>query len=255
MNQNNFSKYLQIALKAAELGAKKALSYFDNGSDLGEKLKPDNTNVTIADLATEKVIIDYIKSKISAANFIGEETGGEKTESFWIVDPIDGTRAFARGIGTWAVLISYYEASDFKIGVAYFPVLNELYYAEKGFGGFLNDTPIKISKTQNLSKSLVNSGNPKNYQNPDILPNLINKTAILRGYETTYAHALVASGKMDASVDPYSKLWDFAPFAVIIPEAGGKITNFQGNTPGLEDLGALTSNGLVHDELIKIVKR
>ncbi len=248
------SDELQTAIEAVKIGAEKALLYFDSGQDLETTLKSDNTPVTLADPATEKAIRKYILSKFPDAKIIGEEIGGSiKEESFWIIDPIDGTRVYARGINAWAVLISYYKKSEFVIGVAYFPVLNEMYYAEKGKGAFLNEKRLIVSSIKPLVKSLVNSGNPKNYKSNKIVPKLIEKCAILRGYETTYADCLVAAGKMDASIDPYAQLWDFAAFVPIIQEAGGIITNLEGKPLQLTDRGCMLSNGLLHEELMEIV--
>lgn len=252
----SLSNELQTAIDAAKVGAEKALTYFNNEVDLKETLKEDDSSLTIADPATEKEIKKFLHSKMPGANILGEETGGAtNAENFWIVDPIDGTRAYARGINSWAVLISYFDKGEFMIGVAYFPLFDEIYYAEKGKGAYLNGERLHVSGKSHLAKSLINSGNPKNYQNPHTLSNLVKNALILRGYETTYAHALVGAGKMDASVDPYSKLWDFAPFAVIIPEAGGRITNLAGELVSTDDLGVITSNGLIHDELVRIVNK
>lgn len=256
MINRTISNKLATAIEAAKIGADKALSYFNNGSDLQEKLKEDNTNVTLADVETEKVIKQFLNSRYPDDHILGEETGGSRDkESFWIIDPIDGTRIYARGINAWAVLISYFEKGEFKIGVCHFPLFGEIYYAERGKGAYLNGKKITVSAKKPLAKSLVNSGNPRNLKNKQIILDLVDKTAILRGHETTYADCLVASGKMDASIDPYAKLWDFASFAVILPEAGGKVTNLEGKPLMADDQGIIASNGLIHDEIIRIVNR
>ncbi|HVF69945.1 MAG TPA: inositol monophosphatase, partial [Xanthomonadales bacterium] len=198
----------------------------------------------------------YLLSKYPNAKIVGEETGGSTAhDSFWIIDPIDGTRMYARGINTWAVLISRYDKNEFKVGVCYFPCLNEMYYAEKGKGAYLNKKRLNVSQTKPLGNALINSGNPQYYKNKQIVIELLEESAVVRGYETTYADCLVAAGKMDASIDNYAQLWDFAAFAVIIPEAGGKITNYQGKPLSIKDRGFIASNGIIHDELLKIVKK
>lgn len=252
----DFSKELQVAIDAAKIGAKTALKYFDNNTDLNTKLKSDNSLLTVADPATEKAIKKFIYSKYPGANILGEELGGStEHESFWTIDPIDGTRIFARGINSWAVLISYYTKGEFIIGVCYFPIFNELYCAEKGKGAYLNGRRLSVSKINPLNKSLINSGNPSYLKKIKILNELIEKAKVVRNYETTYADCLVPAGKMDASIDPYDQLWDFAPFSVIVPEAGGKITNMQGHKLKFTDRGCIISNGLIHDEIIKIVNK
>lgn len=250
------SDELRTAIEAAKIGAEKALEYFDNNSELSTQHKSDGTPVTVADPATEEEIKKHILSVLPDAKIVGEESGGSTDEeSFWIIDPIDGTRIYARGIKNWAVLISYVEKGEFIIGVAYFPSLNELYYAEKGKGAYLNDKKIHVSKIESIEKALVNSGNPKYFKNINVVLDLIKKAPVVRSYETTYADCLVASGKMDASVDPYAQLWDFAPFVTIIYEAGGMITSLSGKPLTFTDRGCAMTNGLFHKELIDIVSK
>ncbi len=153
------------------------------------------------------------------------------------------------------MLLSYYTKGNFTIGVAYFPSLNELYYAEKGKGTYLNDKKLEVSKVEKFDKALINSGNPQYYSDKQIIVRLIEACSVVRGYETTYADCLVAAGKMDASIDNYAQLWDFAAFAVIIPEAGGIITNLEGSKLSLTDRGCIISNGLIHEEIISIVNQ
>jgi histidinol phosphatase-like enzyme (inositol monophosphatase family) len=250
------SDELEIAIEAARIGAKKALQYFDNNSDLNTKIKSDSTPVTIADPATEEVIKSYIVSKFKDAKILGEESGGSTNEeSFWIIDPIDGTRVYARGINTWAVMVSYFSKGTFEIGVCYFPLFDEIYFAQNGKGAYMNGKKLTVSKTTLLKNALINSGNPKHYKNRQIILDLVENAPVVRSYETTYADCLVAAGKMDASVDPYAKLWDFAAFVPIVQEAGGKITNLKGEKPGLNDNGCIITNGLLHNELVKIVNK
>lgn len=249
------SDELKTALEAAKIGAEKALLYFNNNTDLKTHNKSDNSAITIADPLTEETIKKFILSKYPNAKILGEENGGSvDEESFWIIDPIDGTRVYARGINAWAVLISYYSKGEFVIGVCYFPIFKELYYAEKGKGAFLNDTQIKVSGKNPLSKSLINLGNPRNLNDKQVIIKLAEKSECMRGYETTYADCLVAAGKMDASIDPYAKLWDFAAFATLIPEAGGIITDLQGERLKLTGSGCIMSNGVIHQELVDIVR-
>jgi len=250
------SKELATAIEAAKVGAKKALFYFDNEQELGTKLKSDDTPVTIADPVTEKEIKKYILSQFPDAKILGEESGGSiKDESFWIIDPIDGTRVYARGINAWAVLIAYYSKGEFIVGVCYFPSLDELYFAEKGKGAYLQEKKLKVSEIKQINKALLNSGNPKYYKNPQVVLRLIEKCSTLKGFEVTYAHCLVGAGKMEGSIDPYAQLWDFAAFAVIIPEAEGKITNLEGNPLQLTDRGCIITNGVLHKEITDIVSK
>lgn len=247
---------LKTAIEAAKVGAKKALTYFKNFEDLSTQYKADNTPLTLADKETEIEIKNYIRSKFPDAKILGEETGGSSEhDSFWVIDPIDGTRSFVRGIDTWAVITAYYSKNEFKIGVCYFPCLNKLFYAEKGKGAWLNKKRIHASKIDKLQESYINYGNPKYFENREVIFELIDTCRSARSKESTLADALVAEGKMDGAIDPYAKLWDFSSLSVIIPEAGGRITNLSGNDLALTDVGCIMSNGLIHKELTDIVSK
>src|SRR4051812_14182808 len=115
------SDKLQIAIEAAKRGAAEALKFYEK--DLDTKTKSDNTMVTNGDYASEKAIIEYLKSQIPDVKIVAEESGGIPHEDgFWTIDPVDGTRSYSRGVPTWCVLISYCEKGDAQIGVAYFPI-------------------------------------------------------------------------------------------------------------------------------------
>ncbi|HUQ85900.1 MAG TPA: inositol monophosphatase [Candidatus Limnocylindrales bacterium] len=255
-NSDYQSRELKTAIKAAKIGAAKAKKYFDNKTDLNQKTKLDNTPVTIADPATEEVIKKFILSKFPNANIIGEETGGSMTnETFWVIDPIDGTRSFIRGIPTWGVLIAFCKNNQFQIGVCYFPLLDVMIWAETGQGAFLNGKKINVSKVKNLNKAYVSTGNIKHFEKKQVIFDLADASYVLRCPEATYATYLVVCGKTDALVDVKASLWDYAPFITIAKEAGGKISNTKGDPLKLTDKGYVVTNGLLHDDVIKIVNK
>lgn len=246
------SSKLQTAIDAAKKGANEALRYFDKNIEV--VFKDDNTPVTIADRKSEETIKNYILSKFPDAKFLAEESGGEVSESgTWIIDPVDGTRSFSRGVPGWCVLIAYYEKGEFLIGVCYFPVQDELLYAEKGKGAFMNGKKVCVSKIEKLNKAYIGFGNPKYMKDQQVLLDYINASASARSWEATYCEFLLAQGKIDALVDGYAQLWDIAPFVVIIEEAGGKITRLDGSPIGLTKRGCIVTNGLIHNEVLKII--
>lgn len=246
------SNELKIAIEAAKIGAKKALEYYNK--NLETKRKEDNSVVSIADTNTEEAIKSYISSQLPDAQFLAEESGGNiNKETLWIIDPIDGTRSFLRGIDTWCVLIAYYEKNETKIGVCYFPLLNILLYAEKGQGTYCNDQKVYVSRINNLRVSFLGYGGIRHFENKVTLYNLIDQFESARSPEATYCQYLVAAGKMEAFVDAYAKPWDALPFVPIIQESGGRITNWKGNPLTFNDKGSITTNGLIHDEVIRIL--
>ncbi len=245
------SHELKVAIEAAKKGAEVALTYFQ--TDLNIELKEDNTQVTIADKKTEEEIKSYILSKFPNAKFVGEETGGSISENeFWVIDPIDGTRSFVRGIPTWCVMISKIKNKKVQLGVVYFPCQKSIYYAQEDKGAYCNDKKIHVSLVGKLSDSFVNFGSPKYFKQKENVLFLIEETQGARSFETTYGNCLVAEGRLDVSVDAYGKVWDLAPFKVILEEAGGKITRIDGTEWDLEGAGGIMSNGLIHDEDVHI---
>lgn len=248
------STELIIAIEAAKKGAQKALSYFTKPLDV--ELKADKSFVTIADKETEKAIISFIQQKFPHALFVGEESGGNiNDKEFWIIDPIDGTRSFVHGIDTWCVLIALSRNKEIQLGVCYFPILNYLFYAERGKGAYFNTKQIHTSKVDKLSNAFVNYGSLKYFTNKEAVLRLYEKIESVRSIEATYASCLVTKGSMDASIDAYGELWDHASFKVIIEEAGGKITRLDGSPWYLKGKGSLISNGLIHDQLLEILNK
>lgn len=249
------SKVLRTAINAAKAGAEKVLHYYYEG--IQAELKADKTVLTAADHESEQVIIDEILKTFPDAVFLAEERGGEKTqETMWIVDPIDSTRSFQRGIPTWNVLVSYQEAGEIKLGVSYYPVLEDLYYAEKGKGTFRNGKPIHVSSYNTLASSFIGFGSQRHFADKQVLLDLIEASASSRSPDPTYTAALIAQGSMEGLVDAYGMPWDFAPYKVILEEAGGRITKLNGEPWTIDDSkGCVISNGLIHDELIEITRR
>lgn len=254
MDKSSLSLELQTAIAAAKIGAKKALEYFNKGLKI--KYKKDKSIVTNADRETEKIIKNYILSKFPKAKFVGEEFGGNLTEKeLWIIDPIDGTRSFSRGIPEWCVLIAVSQNQQIVSSVVYFPLKNMLYYSQKGKGAFLNGKRVYVSKVNDIRKSYMGFGTIKYFKDKNKLFDVIKESGGARSFETTYQSCLVAEGKMDINLDSYGKLWDLAPFKLLIEEAGGKITRFNGNEWTLEGDGAIITNALLHDKVISIINK
>lgn len=151
------SNELKVAIQAAKKGANYAMQFF--GKDLAVDKKEDNTVVTKLDKETEEVIKKAILSKFPNAKFVGEETGGIPTKgAFWTIDPIDGTRHFIRKTPLWAVLISLIVDGQPVLGVSNMPYLNEITYAQKGKGAFLNSKKVKVSNISNLKDAIFMFG-------------------------------------------------------------------------------------------------
>lgn len=249
-----FSNELQVAIEAAKRGAQVVLKYFK--TDLSIEYKKDQTIVTKADKATEEEIKKTILASFPDAKFVGEESGGNTNQDeFWIIDPIDGTRGFAHKIPMWAILIALCRKGEVIAGVAHLPLLDELLYGEKGKGAFdKNGDSINVSKVSECKKAFIANGSPRHFKDKSIILRLIENSASIRCFEpTSYSDVLVSTGRLDAYVDGYAYLWDAAPFRLLIEEAGGKFTNLDGTPWTIKSRGYISSNGILHDEIVNIV--
>ena len=245
------SKELEVAIQAVMEGAKYALSKFNN--KLVVHKKADQTVVTKVDSEVEEIIKSIISKAFPNAYFVGEETGGEiNSQEFWTIDPIDGTRHFLRHTPMWAVLISLVRNGEPVLGVSYVPGMNEVMYAEKGSGAFLNDERIEVSQIDKISEAILLLGSMRFFEDKLPLTRLIESCASTRSYVSPYEYHLLASGRAEIVIDGYGKIWDIAPFKVILEEAGGKITDSEGKPWNTLTKGGISTNGRLHEGVVNI---
>lgn len=246
------SDELKIAIEAAKIGAEEALKHFNNKIEV--EFKADDTIVTNADISTENVIKKFIFNHDKTAKFVGEETGGNVNQgTFWIIDPIDGTRSFSRGVPTWCTIISLCKKDEIELSVIYSPFLNTVHHSQKGQGAFVNDERVHVSSISESKDVYLGYGSWYHFKDKKPLINLLNYFDGARCFEMTYSNCLVVEGKMDAAVDAFGKVWDMAPFKVMVEEAGGKITKLDGSPWTLDGFGAVISNGIMHDKVIQLL--
>jgi histidinol-phosphatase len=254
MQNHDMSDELRIAIKAAKRGASYARTFF--GKEMAVGKKDDNTVFTQVDKHTEELIKKTIASKFPNAKFVGEETGGIPTEGkFWTIDPIDGTRHFIRNTPLWSVLISLIVDGKPVIGVSNAPCLNEIIYAEKGKGAFLNDKKIVVSNVSGVEDSLLMFGGLRFFKEKmSALLRIAEVCASTRSLVSPFEYHLLASGRCEIVLDAYGKIWDIAPFKIIIEEAGGMVTNWDGKPWTIKDKGCIATNRFVHSKVMEIIK-
>jgi histidinol-phosphatase len=247
------SDELKVTIEAAKRGANYANTFF--GKEILFSKKSDNTIFTKVDEATEKIIKNTILIKFPDAKFVGEETGGVPNNGkFWTIDPIDGTRYFARDIPLWSTLISLVVNGKPVIGVSNAPALKELIYAEKGNGTFLNEKKVVVSNISEINNSLLMLGSLRFFKEKITIPlKLMNATDSTRSIVSPYALHLLSSGRCEIFFDIYGKIWDISPFKVIVEEAGGKMTNWKGKDWTINDRGCVATNRLLHNKVIEII--
>ncbi len=254
------SPRLAFAIEAAYRAGRMTLAHFNTGTAV--EIKADATPVTVADKGAERMIREAIDKAFPGDAILGEEEGGDESiPDRWVIDPIDGTKSFISGVPLYGTLLSYEKDGVPVLGVCYLPGLDELLYAERGGGAFLNGRPIRVSQKSNLAESVVCCGGHKGMIRAGRWPgfaDLAERTLASRTWNDAFGYALVASGRVECMMDPAVSRWDLSAFHVIIPEAGGRLTDFNGNdifANGNRSLPAVATNGVLHDEILAAFQR
>jgi histidinol-phosphatase len=234
--------------------------------DLTVTTKPDNTPVTDADQSAESAIRALLQEERPEDGIVGEEFGTEGLEKnrYWVVDPIDGTKNFLRGVPTWATLIALVEkrsdGSEVVVtGVVSAPALYRRWYARAGGGAFVmvnKDAPkrISVSAVKNIEDASISYSDLIGWDKRlDSFQNLLQSAWRTRAHGDFWSHMLVAEGAVDIATEPSLALWDMAALDIIVREAGGRFTNLDGKD-GSHGGNALSTNGALHDYVIQSLR-
>jgi len=238
-----------------------ALALYRGGAANRTKKKPDRSPVTEADQAVERRLRKYFSERYPEIGFLGEETGASGPEDSglrWVVDPIDGTRAFIRGIPTWAILVGLEFEGEPVLGVAYMPAADDLFVASRGRGAFCNGRPLSVSSVDTLEDCVVTHGALAQFTDMNLgpwLPRLGRSTYTQRGFADFDGYRQLLLGRVDAMIDPGVAPWDVCAAAVLVREAGGTFTSFEGEDTIHDGTGFLASNGAVHGALLELLGR
>lgn len=226
--------------------------------DLVVESKPDLTPVSDADVAVEQALRSLLASRRPDDAVLGEEDGETGTgPRRWVVDPIDGTKNFVRGVPVWASLIALQEDGVVTVGVVSAPALGRRWWAARGLGAFAGGSlassrRLQVSAVASLSDASVAYSSLTGWEAQGRLPGLLQLSRDVwrtRAYGDFWSHVLVAEGAVDASFEPEVSLWDLAPLQVLVEEAGGRFTDLAGAARA--DGGSVVcSNGLLHDEVL-----
>jgi histidinol-phosphatase len=247
------SPYLATALDAAHAAADVVRHYYQ--SNLAITIKADKSPVTEADIETEKTIRSIIAAKYPDHGFYGEETGSSHldAEYVWVVDPIDGTKAFVREYPMFSTQIALMHRGRLIVGVSSAPAYGELAYGEIGAGAWLNEAPIHVSAITSIEDAALSTGNLKTLATGPKWPafgRLVGRLSRIRGYGDFLHYHLLASGKIDAVVESDVNILDVGACAVIVEAAGGRFTDIDGRPLGLSSGSVLATNGRLHEAVL-----
>ena len=247
------------ALTIARFAAKAAMGYFRG--PLGTQFKDDASPVTQADRGVETLVRDYLTQHFPDHGIFGEEHGieGAGKREMWIIDPIDGTRSFLSGHPLFGFLLGHLIDGIPQIGVIGMPALDEIFLGVKGDGAALNGAPIRCSTQTDLDQAIlyINEGEKIYAAHPQIFAALTQAGQTRRFSYDCYPHALLAAGHVDAVVDYDLQPYDYLPLMVVIQEAGGIITDWEGKPLTLDSDGKVLSAATpqIHAQLLAMVGR
>ncbi len=256
MTEPTLSTLLNFALDAVYQTGRLTLGHYQTQVD--QERKADNTPVTVADRQAEAKLRELIGRYWPTHGIIGEEFGEQKpaaTEGYtWIIDPIDGTKSFVCGVPFYANLLALVKGKEPVLGVANFPALGDMLYATKGGGCFWNGRSAHTSSVNQMKEAvLLVSGLNYFGDKTAAWERLVAATYIQRTWGDAYGYFLVATGRAEIMLDPAMYLWDSAPFQVILEEAGGTFTDWQGKAT-IYGGNSLATNGVLFDKVMAIVK-
>jgi histidinol-phosphatase len=246
---------LAAAVEAARAAGAIALRYYHGGFDV--TIKPDQTPVTQADREAEQAIVAIVGRAFPDVGVLGEEFGAQGSrERRFIIDPIDGTKNFVRGIPIWATLIALEDAGEIVAGVIHNPVTGDMYTARRGGGAHHNGEAIRVSTASSLNQAyLIHAGLNilRRGASWDGFLRLVDATDRQRGFGDYLGYPLVAAGKAEIYLEADLKPWDLAPCKIVVEEAGGRFTDFDGR-PTIYTGTALATNGSLHDVVLSLLR-
>jgi histidinol-phosphatase len=250
---------LDFLLSLADAADKISTKWF-RATDLPVEAKPDDTPVSIADREVEEKLRKLIAKKHSDSGIIGEEFGiyepsGPGGGTRFVIDPIDGTKNFVRGVPVWATLIALECEGEFDVGVVSAPALGYRWWGVRGAGAWRNGEPIHVSDTATIEDAFLSSDSYTTFEQHgpergDAFHRLVARCNRTRGFGDFWSHMLVAEGAIDIAVEPEVTLWDLAASSVIVEAAGGRFTNLAG-APGPDGGSVIATNGVLHDAVVK----
>ena len=244
---------VDMAVELATAAGALTRKWFDRGT-VQFDTKDDGSPVTEADKAAERYLREQISLAFPTDAIVGEEEDDRDGTSgrTWIIDPIDGTKSFTHGVPLYGTLLSVVDEHGPAVGVIVMPALEEVVSAGRGLGARHNGRETSVNEHDDFESSYIMTSGFEYWPDPTERDRLVNCSATVRTWADAYGYVLLATGRSEAVVDPLVKIWDIAPMQVIIPEAGGVLTD-QVGAPWEEGRHIVASNGKVHNRVINAV--
>jgi histidinol-phosphatase len=251
---------LALAQRLADLADGITLSRFQ-AADLRVRRKPDATPVTDADTATEDALRAMLARRRPADAVLGEERGGELAARGWLLDPIDGTKNFSRGVPAWATLIALTEQGRPTVGMVSAPALGRRWWASLGGGAWVHDgrgepRRLSVSGVSELSDAYLSTTELSSWRERGALQRYLDLVArcwVVRAFGDFWQHVLVAEGAIDIGIDAEANSWDLAAVQLIVTEAGGRFSDLSG-ADRFDGGSGISSNGLLHDSALSLLR-
>jgi histidinol phosphatase-like enzyme (inositol monophosphatase family) len=250
------SALLEAAAEVARLAGDTALRYFR--PDVVVETKQDGTPVTIADRTAERVAREWLRARFPEDGILGEELGEERpgARRRWVLDPVDGTKTFVRGVPLWGTLVALHERETVLVGAIYCPAVGELVVAAPGEGCWWNGSRCAVSTIDDLAVATILTTDERFTSHPDRSmrwQRLAARAAVSRTWGDCYGYLLVATGRAELMTDPVLSPWDAAALLPIIIEAGGAFTDWQGRTTAFQNGGVVATNAALAREIRTIL--
>ena len=251
----------RVAVDAARAAGRLLVDELSGARRIAYKGSPTNL-VTEMDQRAEALILERLRGAFPDDGILAEELGAAagRSERRWLVDPLDGTTNYAHGLPIFGVSIALETARRLMLGVVYDPSRDEMFVGERGGGATLNDAPIKVSAAPSLGASLLVTGFPYNIREtrdtnlPEYAAFSLRARAVRRLGSAAIDLAYIACGRFDAYWELRLGAWDVAAGAVLVEEAGGRVTGIDGRALDVDAPTLLATNGLVHDEMLRALK-
>ena len=253
----NLQPYLTFARQLAYRAGRITLSHYNKG--IQHDLKNDESPVTAADRATEEFIRGEIEKNYPAHAIMGEEYGekaGEGNPFRWIVDPIDGTKSFMKGVPFYSVLVALEIEGVSRVGAVCFPALDEILYAADGLGCWWNGRRTRVSEVDDLKKAVFSYTSWSGFRTMKrlkVFERFHKECFYGRGWGDAYGYHMVATGRAEVMLDPTIQVWDVAPFSPIFREAGGYFGSWDGREGHRHGEG-LACNGAIKEKVLKLIR-